>query len=406
MTIHVDLGEIERARQRIAGAVVETPCVHSEALSQLTGCRVLCKLENLQRTGSFKERGARHALVRLNGERAKRGVVAASAGNHALALACHGRELGIGVTVVMPRFAPLTKVTRCRGYGAEVVLHGETFAEARAHADTLTERDGLTYIHGFDAPEIIAGQGTVGLELLEQCPTLDAVIVPVGGGGLLAGVATAIKGRRPGVRVIGVEPAHDAGFTAAMNAGGPVPSPGTATLADGLAVGRVGALAFRTAAPLTDRLVTVEESAIAVAIVRIMELEKTVVEGAAAAGLAALLDPRLHDLRGRTVALLLTGGNIDLNVLGRIIEHALVTDGRLLRFTVTISDRPGGLSRLTTLIAECGASVQDIRHDRTFAGPDVSRVRVICLVEIADHHHADRMVRALEHAGYQLELIA
>jgi threonine dehydratase len=399
----ITAADVAAARQRIAGAVAVSPCVESEALSQLTGCRIVCKLDNLQRTGSFKERGGRNALMLLDPAARGRGVIAASAGNHALALACHGRDLNVPVTVVMPRFAPLTKVSRCRGYGAEVVLHGDDFAAARTRADELAAERGLTYVHGYDAPAIIAGQGTVGLELMEQAPDLDAVIVPVGGGGLIAGVALAIRAVKPGVEIIGVEPAHAAGFTAAVAAGRPVRIDCRPTLADGLAVGLVGELAFRTAAGLVGRVVTVEESAIALAVVRLMELEKTVVEGAAAAALAALLGGALDDLHGKRVALLLSGGNIDLTVLGRIIEHGLVADGRLCRFAVIISDRPGGLAALARLIAEAGASIHDIVHDRAFAGPDVTSVRVVCLIETSDHSHAAELRRRMTDAGYCLE---
>ncbi len=396
----ITAADVAAARQRIAGAVALSPCVESEALSQLTGCRIVCKLENLQRTGSFKERGARHALLLLDEAARRRGVIAASAGNHALALACHGRDLGVPVTVVMPRFAPLMKVARCRGYGAQVVQHGDSFADARARADAVAAERGLTYIHGYDNPAIIAGQGTVGAELAEQAPDLDAVVVPIGGAGLAAGMAVALKAALPRVAIVGVEPAQAAGFTAALAAGRPTPIECRPTLADGLAVGCVGQCAFATAAPLIDRVVTVSEDAIALAILRLMELEKTVVEGAAAAALAALLDGQLAALRGRRVALVLSGGNIDMTVLGRIIEHGLVADGRMCRFAAVISDRPGGLARLATLIADAGASIHDITHDRAFAGPDVTRVRVICCIETTDAAHAAAVKATLQAAGY------
>jgi len=391
----ITLDDIRAARERLAGAIYVSPCPESPALSELTGSRVFCKLDSLQRTGSFKERGARNALLLLSAEQRQRGVIAASAGNHALALACHGRELGIPVTVVMPRFAPLIKVATCRRFGANVILHGGNFAEAKSKADELAATAGLTYIHGFDDLAVIAGQGTIGLELLEQVPQLDAVIAPVGGGGLIAGVSLAIKSLRPEVQVIGVEAAVMPSFTAALAAGKAVACPARPTLADGLATTRLGDNAFAIARERVDRVVSVSEELIALSILRLIELEKSVVEGAGAAPLAALLSGQLSELRGKSVALLLCGGNIDPLVLGRIIEVGLAADGRLARLVATISDRPGGLAHLAALIAQTGASVQQITHDRVFSGPDVSSVRVICDVETHDREHFEILKRTL-----------
>src|SRR5438874_4998096 len=396
------LDDIKCAQARIAGAVNVSPCLHSPALSDLTGSRVYCKLDALQRTGSFKERGARNALLLLPEEKRKTGVIAASAGNHALALACHGRELGIPVTVVMPRFAPLIKVATCRRYGAMVILHGDDFAQAKAKADELAAAGGLTYIHGFDDPAVIAGQGTIGLELLEQVPSLDAVIVPVGGGGLIAGVSLAIKSLRPDVQIIGVEAEVMPSFTQALAAGRVVAVPARPTLADGLATTRLGDNAFAILNSRVDRALTVSEELIALAILRLIELEKSVIEGAAAAPLAALLSGQLPELRGRTVALLLCGGNIDPLILGRVIEIGLAADGRLARLVATISDRPGGLANLASIIAQAGASVQQITHDRVFSGPDVSSVRVVCDIETNDRQHFDELVKALSAHGITL----
>ena len=399
----ITLDEIQAARARIAGAICVSPCPESPALSELTGSRVFCKLDALQRTGSFKERGARNALLLLSAEQRQAGVIAASAGNHALALACHGRDLGIPVTVVMPRFAPLIKVATCRRFGANVVLHGENFAEAKAKADELARAQSLTYIHGFDDPAVIAGQGTVGLELVEQVPNLDAVIVPVGGGGLMAGVSLAIKSLKPETRMIGVEAATMPSLTQALSCGHVVTVPARPTLADGLATTKLGENAFAILRERIDKAIMVSEELIALAILRLIELEKSVVEGAGAAPLAALLSGQLPELRGKTVAILLCGGNIDPLILGRIIEIGMAADGRLARLVATISDRPGGLANLATIVAQTGASVQQIMHDRVFSGPDVSSVRVVCDVETNDRAHLDRLKRALVAQGIAID---
>ena len=396
------LADVEAARARIAGGIYESPCVESIPLSQLTGAHVWCKLDYLQRTGSFKERGARNALLRLGAEARRRGVVAASAGNHAQGVAYHGSLLGIPVTVVMPRFAALIKVTNCRQLGANVVLHGADLTEARAHAEELARRDGLTFVHPFDNLDVMAGQGTMGLEILEQAPDLDAVVVPVGGGGLLSGVGTVIKAKRPDVRVVGVEPVHAPCLTAALAAGQPVTVPLAPTLADGLAVAQLGARPFAVLSRVVDEVVTVDEASIALAILRLIELEKSVVEGAGAAPLAAFLAGKLDGLKGRRVVLALAGGNIDLTILDRVIEVGLVADGRLARFTVSISDRPGGLARLAEVIASAGASIKEIVHDRAFSGPDLSAVRVICVVETTGHAHVRELLAALAAAGVQV----
>ena len=371
----VTLSDIRAAERRIAGGVIVTPCPESIPLSEITGARIFCKLDNFQRTGSFKERGARNALLRLKPVQRERGVVAASAGNHALGLAYHGKLLGIPVTVVMPDYAPLIKITTCERLGARVLVRGRDFAAARAVADQRVSDEGLTYIHGFDDPAIIAGQGTMGLELLRQVPDLDAIVCPIGGAGLIAGLAIAVKALRPRIKIIGAESTATGNFSAALRAGKPVRVPRRATLADGLATLTVGSNAFELARPRVDEVVTVGEDAIALAILRMLELEKTVVEGAAAVPLAAMMAGKLPRLAGKRVALMVCGGNIDPAILSRVIEKGLVHDGRLTRFTAVISDRPGGLAELCRVIASCGASVKDIAHDRAFSGPDVSAVQ-------------------------------
>ncbi len=396
----VTLADIRAARRRIAGGVVATPCPESIPLSEITGARIFCKLDNLQRTGSFKERGARNALLRLAPDRKKRGVVAASAGNHALGLAYHGRLLRIPVTVVMPDYAPLIKISTCQKLGARVLVQGRDFAEARAHADKLVDEEGLTYVHGFDHPDIIAGQGTMALEILEQVKDAEVIVAPIGGAGLIAGLAIAAKALRPRVKVIGVESRATASFTAALKAKRPVTIPRRATLADGLAVLRVGDNAFQLARTRLDRVVRVTEDWIALAILRMVEMEKIVVEGAAAAPLAAMMAGLLPELRGKKVVLAICGGNIDPAILSRVIEKGLVHDGRVTRFTAMISDRPGGLAGLARVIAGSGASVKDIEHDRAFSGPDVSAVNAVCTVETRDHAHIRALHRALRRHGF------
>ena len=396
----VNLSDIRAARRRIKGGVIVTPCPASIPLSEITGARIVCKLDNFQRTGSFKERGARNALLRLPKTKRAKGVVAASAGNHALGLAYHGKLLGIPVTVVMPQFAPIIKIATCQRLGARVILHGADFTEARAQADRLVEAEGLTYIHGFDDPDIIAGQGTLGLEILEQVPDVDVIVCPVGGGGLLAGLCVAVKALRPKVKVIAVEASATGNLTAALAAGKPVRMPRRPTLADGLATLCIGERSFGLIRGRVDQVVKVEEKWISLAILRMLELEKVVVEGAAAAPLAAMMSGKLRHLRGKRVALVVCGGNIDPAVLGRVIEKGLVHDGRLSRFTVRIMDRPGGLAELCRVIAACGASVNQISHDRAFSGPDVSATHVVCTVETRDRKHAARLHRALVKAGF------
>jgi threonine dehydratase len=396
------LADIRAAHDRIRSGIYRSPCPPSIPLSELTGCEVFCKLDLLQRTGSFKERGARNALLLLDDAKRRRGVVAASAGNHALGLAYHGKLLGIPVTVVMPRFAPLVKVATCRRLGATVILEGDTFDDARRLALEIAARDGLERIHGFDDLRVIAGQGTMGLEILADVPDADALVIPCGGAGLLAGVATAAKALKPGITIVAVEPAAAGSLSASLAAGRPTPVAIRPTLADGLAVGTVGETSFAIAAPLVDRVVTVGEDALALAVLRLLELEKTVVEGAGAAALAALFDDHCPELRGKKVVLALCGGNIDLSMLDRVLDHGLVADGRRWRFSTRVSDRPGGIARLSAVIAAAGANVREIVHDRAFSGPDVFSTSVAVTVDTADSDHVAALAAALAAAGFSV----
>ncbi len=417
--MRITFEDVLAARDRIGGkgGIPVTPCLRSTPLSELLSCDVYVKMDHLQRTGSFKERGARNALLQLTDEQKKTGVIAASAGNHALGLAWHGKLLGVPVTVVMPESAPIVKRATCEQFGANVILKGQSFFEAFTEAKRLASEQGLQYIHGYDDPAIIAGQGTMGLEIIEQVTAdhgaaPDALVVPIGGGGLIAGIAVAVKHLSPSTQIFGVEPERAATFHAAHDAGKPVHVNVEKTLADGLATPDVGGNAFETADPLIDGLVMVSEASISLAVLRLMEFEKAVVEGAGASGLAAMLmEPEdgllagsLPSLKGKCVVLPLCGGNIDPAMIGRVIERGLAADGRLTRFVTTVSDRPGGLARLTNTLATIGASVKDIFHDRAFATSDLATVDVACIVETSGPKHVKRLFDALEQAGFDVQV--
>jgi len=397
----VTLESIQAAATRLKDVIYRSPCPFSLTLSRLCGCDICCKLDHLQMTGSFKERGARNKLELLPNALREKGVIAASAGNHALALAYHGQLLGISVVVVMPKWAPLVKVSNCRGFGAEVLLQGESFADAYALAKKMAAETGRTFIPGFDDPDIIAGAGTMGLEIVEDVPDVDAVVVPVGGGGLLAGVGTAIKALRPTARVIGVESVKAPTLLASMKAGQITRIDTQPTLADGLAVAELGKECFGPIQHSMDDLVMVDEPQVALAILRLMELEKMVVEGAGAVSLAAVMN-RPPGLAGKKVVLCLTGGNIDVTVISRIIERGLSYDGRLCRVIVYISDRPGSLAALLTLVAQTGASIKEVSHDRSFGPADVARVKVSVIMETRDLEHIREIHKTLKEKGVEI----
>ena len=396
------LAEVEAARRRLQGAIYETPCPYSQTLSELSGARCFVKLENLQMTGSFKERGAANLLLQLDAAARARGVVAASAGNHGLGVAFHASRLGIPAVIVMPEWAPLIKVTSCRRYGAEVILHGADYDEAYARAREVEAERALVFVHPFDDARVIAGQGTLGLELCAQRPEMDAVLVPVGGGGLIGGVALAIKSRRPEVRVIGVQAAVLPAMKKALEAGARVTLPPASTIADGIAVRQVGELTLALARQHVDEVVTVSEEELANAILLLLEIEKTVVEGAGAAPLAALLNRPLG-LAGRNVVLVLSGGNIDVTVIARIIERGLVKDGRLVRLGVLLRDQPGQLARLTALVARERANILHIEHDRAFSRGTIGETEVELTLETSGRAHIDTITQRLIDAGYRVE---
>jgi len=405
----VTLESIQAARQRIRGHIYLSPARHSAGLSEITGQQVFLKLDNLQRTGAFKERGALNKILTLTEQERARGVIAASAGNHAQAVAFHASQNGIRARIVMPLMTPLVKVASTAGYGAEVVLHGANYDEACAEAIRQSEADGLTFLHPFDDDAVIAGQGTIGLELLEQVPDLEAVVVPIGGGGLIGGVACAIKESRAAggtspVRVIGVQTERLPSMLRAREAGHPVTIPAEATIADGIAVRRAGERTLPLVTKYVDELVTVDEEEIASAILVLLEREKTLAEGAGAAALAALLQKKTS-LKGQRTAVLVCGGNIDVTLLSKIIERGLVKDGRRTRVRIHLTDRPGSLHHLTKIIADLRANIVLTAHDRAYYGVSLGVTVIDFTLETRGAGHIEEIDAALTAAGYRHERI-
>ena len=396
--VAVSLVDIEAAAGRLRGQVLDTPCVESRTLGQILGCRVFLKFENLQFTASFKERGALNKLAQLveSGEPLK-GVVAASAGNHAQGVAHHAQRLGLRAVIVMPVLTPTVKVERTRGFGAEVVLHGETFDAAREHALQLAAEQGLSFVHPFDDPAVIAGQGTIGLEMLAEQPDLDTLVVAVGGGGLISGIATAARALKPGLEIVGVQTAR---FPAMVNAiKGTAHPQGTSTIAEGIAVGRPGQITRELIGRLVDDLVLVDEGDIEQAIVMLLEIEKTLVEGAGAAGLAALVkDPKRF--AGRRVGLVLCGGNIDPVVLQAIIGRGLVRAGRLARIRVAARDTPGVLAKITAVVAQAGANIEEVHHQRAFSMLSAQNVEVELVLQTRNRAHVASVIDAMTATGF------
>jgi len=400
----VTLADIEAARARMGDLVDITPCDRSQTFSTFTGNSIFFKLENLQMTGSFKERGALNKMLLLSQEERKRGVICASAGNHAQGVSYHATRLGIKSKIVMPLTAPLVKVSATQGYGGEVIQHGLNYDEAFTEAMRIREAEGLTFIHAFDDDAVIAGQGTIGLELLDQVKDLEAVVVPIGGGGLIGGIACAVKERKPSVRVIGVEPSVVPSMKAAISEGAPITLPPARTIADGIAVRRVGDHTLPLAQKYVDEIVTVEEEEIANAILLLLEREKTVAEGAGATATAALLQRRTSLVGKRTVSLV-CGGNIDSIFLTHIIERGLVKDGRIVRLRLQTSDNPGVLHALTGVIAKVRANIVDIRHERAYFGVRLGNTVMDFTLETRGADHVEALCKALTEAGYAYERI-
>ena len=390
--------DIEEAASRLQGQVLDTPCVESKTLGQIAGCQVFLKFENLQFTASFKERGALNKLATMVESGAPiKGVIAASAGNHAQGVAHHAQRLGLRAVIVMPVATPTVKVERTRGFGAEVVLFGETFDEAREHALGLAESDGLSFVHPFDDEAVIAGQGTIGVEMLSAQPELDTLVIAVGGGGLISGIATAVRHLKPSVEIIGVQTSR---FPAMVNAiKGTAHPQGTSTIAEGIAVGQPGKITRELIRERVDDMVLVDEGDIEQAVLMLLEIEKTVVEGAGAAGLAALLK---HPARfaGRKVGLVLCGGNIDPLMLSALIERGMVRAGRLARIRVNARDTPGVLARITAVVAEAGANIDEVHHQRAFSSLSAQNVEVELVLQTRNRQHVHDVVSALQAAAF------
>ncbi|MFP5206257.1 MAG: threonine ammonia-lyase [Acidobacteriota bacterium] len=400
----VTLASIHTARARIGEAIHCSPCHLSHHLSELTGLPLHLKLENLQRTGSFKERGALNKLLTLNEAERKRGVIAASAGNHAQGVAFHAGARGIRAQIVMPLATPLVKVAATRSYGAEVILHGASYDEACDEALRRRLDEGRTFIHPFDDPDVISGQGTIGLELLEQVPDLEAIVVPIGGGGLISGVACALKETNSRIRVIGVEPEKLPSMLRAREVGHPVTLEPEATVADGIAVRRAGDLTLPLVSRYVDEIVTVDDEEIASAILMLLEQEKTLAEGAGAAALAAIVQSKTR-LHHRRTVVLVCGGNIDVTLLAKIIERGLVKDGRLVRLRVYLQDRPGALLALTQILARERANIVETLHNRAYYGVSLGETVIDVTIEARGAAHIAAIHHALREAGFRFERI-
>ncbi|WP_210392600.1 threonine ammonia-lyase [Variovorax sp. PAMC 28711] len=393
----VEIEDIRRAAARLQGQLLDTPCVESRTLSDIVGAQVFLKFENLQFTASFKERGACNKLVDLS-ESGVRGVIAMSAGNHAQGVAYHAQRLGMRALIVMPRLTPSVKVERTRGFGAEVVLHGDTLEAARTHAFELAEREGLAFVHPYDDETIVAGQGTVALEMLETVPDLDTLVVAVGGGGLISGMAVAARALKPGIEIVGVQTSR---FPAMVNAvKGTHHAQGNSTIAEGIAVGTPGVITQGIIKALVDDLLLVDEGDIEQAVLMLLEIEKTVVEGAGAVGLAALLR-HPERFRGKKVGLVLCGGNIDPLLLAAIIERGMVRAGRLARVRVSARDVPGSLARITATVAEAGANIDEVHHQRAFTMLAAQNVDVELVLQTRGRPHLAAVLEALHAAGFE-----
>jgi threonine dehydratase len=397
----VSVSDIRAAAARLAGAIEQTPCVHSRTLSRLTGAEIFLKLENLQFTASFKERGALNKLLSLAAEERSRGVIAMSAGNHAQAVAYHAARLGIPALIVMPKGSPNTKIRNTQVHGARVVLEGENLFEAGKHARALAARDNLVFVHPYEDPLIIAGQGTVGLEMLEAVPELDVLVVPVGGGGLISGIATAAKSLKPGIRVYGVESQNYPSMHQRLS-NVPVVCGGD-TIAEGIAVKDVGSIALGIIKALVEEVLVVKEETIERAVVALIEIEKTVAEGAGAAGLAALLE-HPERFKGKRVGLPVSGGNIDSRVLASVLMRGLVRDARLVRLRVTMPDISGSLAKVASLIAEGGGNIVEVQHQRVFGTASVKSTEIEFLIETRDREHSETLLGALRGAGINVSV--
>lgn len=402
MMILPALADIRTAQSRIAAAISETPCIQSHTLSMITGCELFFKFENMQFTASFKERGALNRLLTMSESERAIGVCAMSAGNHAQGLAYHARRLGVPATIFMPVGTPYTKVARTRSHGARVELVGANLSETLEVALDWARTSGQTFVHPYDDHDVIAGQGTIALEILSQMPQPDVVLVPIGGGGLISGMAIAIKALSPKTKVIGVQSSAYPSMIQAL-AGNELPCADALTIAEGIAVKTAGRLTREIARDVVDDILLVKEASIEQAIALLLDIEKTVVEGAGAAGLAAILEhPEMF--AGRRVVTPLCGGNIDLRILSSVALRALVRSGTLCRLTVSVGDRPGSLARLTTIISEQGANVIEVNHDRLSLAMNAKATVLLMMIELADAANGDKLISALADAGFDATL--
>src|SRR5215470_165039 len=400
----ITCSNIRTAMGRIRGSVYLSPCARSQTFSESTGNSVFLKLDNLQRTGAFKERGALNKLLSLNAEEKNKGVIAASAGNHAQGVAYHAGRLGVRAQICMPLTTPLTKVSATRAYGADVALHGTNYDEAYAEALRRCEAERLTFVHAFDDDDVIAGQGTLGLEILEQQPEVEAVIVPIGGGGLIGGIACAVKQTNSKIQIFGVQPAKLPSMKVAVAEGKSVTLTAASTIADGIAVRRAGERTLPLVQKYVDGIATVDDEEIANAILLLLEREKTLAEGAGAAGVAALLNDKLP-LRGKKVAVVVGGGNIDVTLLARIIERGLVKDGRLVRLRIHLGDFPGALHRLTGILAQHRANIVETSYDRAYHNVNLGDTAIDITMETRGAEHIAELLGAISAANYQHERI-
>ena len=396
----IQLQQVKDAAVRLHGQILETPCVASRTLSDITGAQVFLKFENLQFTASFKERGACNKLAQLPTQ--CNGVIAMSAGNHAQGVAYHAQRLGLRAVIVMPRFTPGVKVERTRGFGAEIVLHGDTLDEARTHALQLAQQEQLTFVHPYDDADVVAGQGTVALEMLQEVADLDTLIVAIGGGGLIAGMATAAKAIKPGIEIVGVQASR---FPATFNAIKGTHHPqGSNSIAEGIAVGTPGTITLEIISRLVDDLLLVDEGDIEQSIVMLLEVEKTLVEGAGAAGLAALLKYP-ERFKGKRVGLVLCGGNIDPLLLAAIIERGMVRAGRLARIRVSARDVPGSLATITAMVAQAGANIDEVHHQRAFTNLAAQNVEIELVIQTRSRQHIADVLAELTQAGLEAQMV-
>ena len=393
----VSLADIQAAREVISGHIANTPCLHSRTLSEITGANVYLKFENHQFTASFKERGALNKLTSLNASQRRAGVIAASAGNHAQGVSYHATRMGVPSVIVMPRFTPNVKVDMTRRHGAEVVLFGDDFDEAKTHAFQLADQRGLTFVHPYDDEKVIAGQGTIALEMLEAQPQLDVLCIAIGGGGLISGMSIAAKALKPGIEILGVETSRFPSMLAAIR--GETPVFGASTIAEGIAVREPGKLTFDIVKKCVGDVVLVDEGDIEEAIVMLLEIEKTVVEGAGAASLAAMMQHRERFV-GKHVGLVLCGGNIDPLMLAEIIQRGMVRSGRLARIKVELRDLPGALAKITSVIADANANIDEVHHQRTFTNLSVQSAEVEFVLKTRNAAHVDEIVAKLGAAGF------